>query len=87
MPDQIIKFEDGAVYEQLMGIWSQSVGLEFLEWLAPMDDKNWIDIGCGNGAFTEQIKISWWNPCNIRAYSKSGKTRTKPSEQRATVWL
>ena len=55
MPEQIIKFEDGEVYEQLMGVWSQSVGLEFLKWLTPLENQRWIDIGCGNGAFTEQI--------------------------------
>ena len=70
MPDQIIKFEDGAVYEQLMGIWSQSVGLEFLEWLAPTDDQHWIDIGCGNGAFTEQI-IRNCSPSKIQGIDPS----------------
>ncbi|MGL4281145.1 MAG: class I SAM-dependent methyltransferase, partial [Albidovulum sp.] len=39
-------FQDGAAYERLMGRWSQRIGLRFLDWL---------DAGCGNGAFTEVI--------------------------------
>ena len=28
-------FGDGAAYERLMGRWSQRVGTQFLDWLAP----------------------------------------------------
>ena len=55
MPDTEIKFEDGAAYERMMGVWSQLIGLEFLDWLSPPSDQRWVDIGCGNGAFSEQI--------------------------------
>ena len=48
-------FEDGAKYEQMMGVWSQLVGTHFLEWLDPSGGLNWIDIGCGSGAFTAQV--------------------------------
>ena len=50
-----IKFQDGESYEQWMGIWSQLIGNQFLEWLSPQPGARWIDIGCGNGTFTEQI--------------------------------
>ena len=50
-----IKFEDAAGYDQMMGVWSQLVGNKFLEWLAPEKGQKWIDIGCGGGAFTEQL--------------------------------
>jgi ubiquinone/menaquinone biosynthesis C-methylase UbiE len=50
-----IRFEDGAAYERGMGAWSQLVGQEFLDWLAPAPDLSWIDVGCGNGAFTELV--------------------------------
>jgi ubiquinone/menaquinone biosynthesis C-methylase UbiE len=50
-----IRFEDGAAYERGMGAWSQLVGREFLDWLAPAPDLSWIDVGCGNGAFSEQL--------------------------------
>ena len=47
-----IRFEDGAAYETYMGIWSRKVGEEFLAWLKPPRDLSWLDVGCGNGAFT-----------------------------------
>ena len=50
-----IKFEDGVAYERMMGVWSQLVGSKFLKWLSPQKGQSWIDVGCGNGAFTEQI--------------------------------
>ena len=34
MADQQIRFDDGAAYEQLMGIWSRKAGDVFLDWLA-----------------------------------------------------
>lgn len=30
-------------------------GEQFLEWLGPSANQRWIDVGCGNGAFTELI--------------------------------
>ncbi len=50
-----ITFDDGAGYEDYMGIWSRSVGEAFLEWLAPAPGLRWLDVGCGNGAFTEMV--------------------------------
>lgn len=50
---QPISFNDGAAYERGMGTWSRLVGEEFLTWLAPEPGGRWIDVGCGNGAFTE----------------------------------
>jgi SAM-dependent methyltransferase len=50
-----IRFDDGASYERYMGAWSRLVGDIFLTWLAPRPGLHWVDIGCGNGAFTEQI--------------------------------
>src|SRR5262245_34571457 len=38
-----------------MGVWSQLVGGRFLDWLAPPSNARWLDVGCGNGAFTEMI--------------------------------
>jgi ubiquinone/menaquinone biosynthesis C-methylase UbiE len=57
MAEQTIRFDDGAAYEQMMGIWSRSVGEIFLDWLAPPPGLRWIDIGCGNGAFTELLVV------------------------------
>ena len=50
-----IRFTDGAAYERYMGVWSQRAGDSFLEWLAPAPGLRWLDVGCGNGAFTELI--------------------------------
>ena len=48
-------FSDGAAYEQLMGRWSRLVGYLFLDWLDAPRGLRWLDVGCGNGAFTETI--------------------------------
>ena len=48
-------FTDGAAYESLMGRWSRRVGDVFLDWIEAPADLRWLDIGCGTGAFTEQV--------------------------------
>ena len=50
-----IRFEDGAAYERYMGEWSRLAGETFLDWLAPESGMRWLDVGCGNGAFTEML--------------------------------
>ena len=55
MAETQIRFEDGAAYERNMGNWSQRAGSIFLDWLAAASDLKWIDVGCGNGAFTELL--------------------------------
>ena len=55
MTQQPIRFDDGAAYERMMGVWSQLVGQVFLDWLSPATGQRWIDVGCGNGTFTEQL--------------------------------
>jgi SAM-dependent methyltransferase len=48
-------FTDGEAYERLMGRWSRLVGEVFLDWLDVPKDLRWLDVGCGNGAFTEEL--------------------------------
>ena len=55
MAEQKIRFDDGAGYERFMGVWSRLAGEVFLDWLAPPAGLRWIDIGCGNGSFTELL--------------------------------
>ncbi len=55
MSDSQIRFDDGAAYERMMGVWSRLAGEVFLDWLAPPPGLDWIDVGCGNGAFTELL--------------------------------
>ncbi|MDB4887111.1 MAG: methyltransferase protein [Gemmatimonadetes bacterium] len=50
-----IRFDDGAAYERYMGTWSQLAGAQFLDWLAPGPGLRWLDVGCGNGAFTGML--------------------------------
>ena len=84
MVEQIIRFEDGAAYEQMMGIWSRLVGEVFLQWLALPPGLRWIDVGCGNGAFTELL-VERSTPVEVEGIDPSeGQlvfARTRPSAQ------
>jgi ubiquinone/menaquinone biosynthesis C-methylase UbiE len=55
MNEPVIRFDDGAAYELFMGKWSQLAGETFLQWLSPSKGLRWVDVGCGNGAFTQMI--------------------------------
>jgi ubiquinone/menaquinone biosynthesis C-methylase UbiE len=55
MAEQQIRFDDGAAYERMMGVWSRLAGEVFIDWLMPRSGLRWIDIGCGTGAFTELL--------------------------------
>src|ERR1700722_13417104 len=48
-------FTDGEAYERRMGRWSRLVSEVFLAWLALPNGLRWLDVGCGNGAFTEVL--------------------------------
>jgi SAM-dependent methyltransferase len=50
-----IRFSDGALYDAMMGTWSRSAGEIFLAWLQPGPGLDWIDVGCGSGAFTSLV--------------------------------
>ncbi len=50
-----IRFDDGAAYEEFMGKWSRLAGDTFLQWLGPAPGLRWVDVGCGNGAFSEML--------------------------------
>ena len=49
------QFDDGAMYERFMGRWSRLVAVDFLAWCDFPKRKEWLDVGCGNGAFTEEL--------------------------------
>jgi ubiquinone/menaquinone biosynthesis C-methylase UbiE len=55
MTETQIRFDDGAAYERMMGIWSGFAGAVFIDWLKPPPGLKWIDVGCGNGAFSELL--------------------------------
>ena len=55
MTDAGQMFSDGKTYERMMGRWSKLAGRIFLDWLDAPKDLHWVEIGCGNGAFTEEL--------------------------------
>ena len=55
MAENQIRFDDGAAYERMTGAWSRLAGQFFLDWIAPRPGFRWVDVGCGNGAFTELV--------------------------------
>src|SRR5262249_24499267 len=63
-------FGDGEAYELTMGRWSQLVGDKFIDWLDAPRGLRWLDVGCGNGAFTERI-ISCSAPAEVVAIDPS----------------
>src|SRR5947208_6272291 len=77
-----IRFDDGAAYERMMGVWSRLAGEIFLDWLAPRSGLRWIDVGCGNGAFTELI-VNRHAPAEVQGIDPSdgqlAYARTRPT--------
>ncbi len=86
MAEQPIRFDDGAGYEQMMGKWSQLVGSIFLDWLTPAPGLRWVDVGCGNGAFTDMI-AERCSPAAIEGIDPSegqlAYARTRPGSRQA----
>ena len=82
MATQGIRFADGASYERMMGTWSRLVGDVFLTWLEPQPRQRWIDIGCGNGAFTELL-VERCAPMEVQGIDPSEEqltfARTRPA--------
>ncbi len=84
------QFSDGEAYERLMGRWSRKVGVQFLEWCDVPTGRSWIDVGCGNGAFTEAIiaraapsKVLGLDPSPKQIEFAQGRAGTKTAEFRA----
>jgi len=70
MGDDEKLFSDGKAYERRMGRWSRIVGEAFLDWLAVPKGLRWLDVGCGNGAFTE-VLIARCVPAAVSAIDRS----------------
>jgi SAM-dependent methyltransferase len=84
MTDQPIRFDDGAAYERYMGKWSQLAGETFLDWLAPTPGLRWLDVGCGNGAFTAML-VERCAPISVQGIDPSEAqlafARTRPASR------
>jgi SAM-dependent methyltransferase len=67
-----------------MGHWSQLVGEAFLDWLAPLPGLRWLDVGCGNGAFTEML-VERCAPASVQGIDPSegqlAYARTRPASR------
>jgi len=76
-----VRFNDGAAYETLMGQWSRVAGETFLAWLAVPPGLRWLDVGCGNGAFTELV-VQRCSPAHVEGIDPSpgqvAYARTRP---------
>ena len=55
MAEERLTFTDGEAYERVIGRWSRIVAQSFLEWLAKPPGLRWLDVGCGSGAFAEEV--------------------------------
>jgi SAM-dependent methyltransferase len=90
MSEQRIRFNDGVAYERVMGKWSQLVGEIFLDWLAPPSGARWIDVGCGNGAFTELL-VERCAPSTVHGLDQSEEqltfARARPASRVAQFCL
>jgi SAM-dependent methyltransferase len=79
-----IRFDDGTAYERYMGRWSQLAGDGFLDWLAPHPGWRWLDVGCGNGAFTEML-VERCAPVSVAGIDPSeaqlAYARTRPASR------
>ena len=67
-----------------MGKWSQLAGETFLDWLAPQSGLRWLDVGCGNGAFTEML-VERCAPVSVQGIDPSeaqlAYARTRPASR------
>jgi len=82
MTESQIRFDDGAGYERMMGTWSRLAGKTFIDWLAPPSGLKWIDVGCGNGAFSELL-VERCAPAEVQGIDPSegqlAFARTRPA--------
>ena len=86
MTEPSAMFADGKAYERMMGRWSQVAGKTFLDWLALPKGLRWLDVGCGNGAFTETL-IAVSAPSEVTGIDPSegqlAYARTRPGTRMA----
>lgn len=60
----------GKLYEPYVGRWSRLVANDFLHWLEPPAQLDWLDVGCGTGALTEII-LRQTQPRTVRGMDPS----------------
>lgn len=78
-----VRFKDGASYNTMMGGWSRAVGEQFVDWLQPAKGLDWIEVGCGSGAFTDLV-VSSVAPRPVRdASTRSAQPALQGSRDRS----
>jgi ubiquinone/menaquinone biosynthesis C-methylase UbiE len=70
MADPMIRFDDGARYELVMGRWTRLVGEHFIDWIGVPEQSRWFDIGCGTGAFTDLV-VRRCRPARVQGFDPS----------------
>ena len=50
-------WEEGERYEHYIGRWSRQVAAPFLAWLHVGAGRRWLDVGCGTGALSAEIRL------------------------------
>ena len=94
MAEHQIRFDDGVAYERMMGAWSKLAGGIFLDWIVPRPGLRWVDVGCGNGAFTELV-VERCAPAEVHGSTRPrGSSSTRghdlgrawQSSAKATLW-
>ena len=85
MTDTQNYFIDGEAYERLMGRFTRAAGEVFVDWLSAPKGLDWIDVGCGTGAFT-QLLLDRCAPKTVSAVDPSVEqityARTTPAAER-----
>lgn len=75
----------GNSYDPYVGRWSRLVASRFIDWLSPIPDERWLDIGCGTGALSETI-LKTARPSSVRGVDPSADyvafARNRISDQR-----
>lgn len=78
-------FTNGAAYDRLARRITRDVGGIFIDWLSLPKGLNWIDVGCGTGAFT-QLLLDRCAPGHVSAVDPSTEqiafARTIPAAKR-----
>ena len=69
MSDQKL-WASGQAYDAYVGRWSRLVAPEFIRWLGPEHNRDWIDVGCGTGELTAAI-LAAADPRSIRGVDPS----------------
>src|SRR6185436_10790250 len=70
MPEASDTWTAGATYEAFMGRWSRLLAPRFVSWLSASPNANWLDVGCGTGAFAAAIAAGA-NPASVVACDPS----------------